>query len=482
MESDQESLVFSNDPNDYNQISCLACMAVVKVHHARKHMSSHGLTMKEYKEMYGSEVQYVKKFHHKCGLCQHPMLFDLDTIYNHIFSTHKIKIKEYVEQHLLRPLQPKDQMNSIEEVDQDGAPVMKAASLKRTIDMIDNDDSTQNFISMQSNSNYTSSDFDNNVMSQGLNSSSSLSIVKTQKFSRNIDLPKNTLVSEDSDPTDKMLNCYGDTYIERMQDWDEHGNLISNDFADYTLIECKICHLHVTMTGLRSHTKSHHKITITEYKKEFGVDLVPVKYVYHRCGICEELIVLDSDHVAVHLKKPGHNITHKNYNAGYMVDTRMRKSTIVKSLHQQSQYAEMPIRRVQHLINDTDIKERSKRKPRVSYGELDHVDDDVIFDSSCSTDADGLVQNSSHQGAENGECDEYGQPIVVMENIEHDILEGCHDESQKAKDSSDGIDNKTPIFKSLQLNSSKKLDVVLLDGLESSHDVKTEAEEIILDG
>merc|ERR1740131_822174 len=76
------------------------------------------------------------------------------------------------------------------------------------------------------------------------------------------------------------------------------------------------------MTRLRSHTKSAHKVTITEYKAMYGPDLFPIKTVYHRCGICEELVVLDSDHIATHLKKPGHNITHKNYNEGFMVDTR----------------------------------------------------------------------------------------------------------------------------------------------------------------
>ena len=81
------------------------------------------------------------------------------------------------------------------------------------------------------------------------------------------------------------------------------------------------------MTTLRAHTKRAHQMTITEYKAEYGADLVPVELVWHRlvflfkyfpalcqkkfhncfvrCGVCGELVMLDSDHIAVHLKRGG---------------------------------------------------------------------------------------------------------------------------------------------------------------------------------
>ena len=114
--------------------------------------------------------------------------------------------------------------------------------------------------------------------------------------------------------------------LQRIQEIAEDGNLISNDLADYTLVECSICTLHLPMTRLRSHTKSVHKVTITEYKAMFGPDLTPLAVVWHRCGICSQLIMLDSDHVAVHLKSGGHpRVTHKDYNEAFMVDTRTTK-------------------------------------------------------------------------------------------------------------------------------------------------------------
>ena len=126
----------------------------------------------------------------------------------------------------------------------------------------------------------------------------------------------------------RLTDCVVSGTLERIQEIAEDGNLISNDLADYTLVECNICNLHLPMTRLRSHTKGVHKVPITEYKAMFGPDLTPLAVVWHRCGICQKLLMLDSDHVAVHLKSGGHpRITHKDYNEAFMVDTRTSKHT-----------------------------------------------------------------------------------------------------------------------------------------------------------
>eukprot|EP00092_Neocalanus_flemingeri_P017333 GFUD01018748.1.p1 GENE.GFUD01018748.1~~GFUD01018748.1.p1 ORF type:complete len:612 (+),score=120.78 GFUD01018748.1:50-1885(+) len=138
------------------------------------------------------------------------------------------------------------------------------------------------------------------------------------------------LVCAEDAPEGQVPNCYNTNYLVRIQDRDSDGNLISNDLADYALVECKICHIHTPMTRLRSHTRSAHNTTITEYKAQFGPDLVPIEIVHHRCGLCGELVLLDSDHIATHLKTPGHYITHKNYNNGYMVDARSNKYNMTK--------------------------------------------------------------------------------------------------------------------------------------------------------
>ena len=49
--------------------------------------------------------------------------------------------------------------------------------------------------------------------------------------------------------------------------------------------------------------------------------------IQHRCGICRELILLDNDAIKMHLRKPGHWITPKEYISNYMKDSRMPQVT-----------------------------------------------------------------------------------------------------------------------------------------------------------
>ena len=73
---------------------------------------------------------------------------------------------------------------------------------------------------------------------------------------------------------------------------------------------------------MRGHTKKAHNMVITDYKKEYNqhyYDLIEL--ILHKCGICEEYVLLDSDEIAKHLKMKtpvNHDITHGNYNAKFM--------------------------------------------------------------------------------------------------------------------------------------------------------------------
>ena len=50
--------------------------------------------------------------------------------------------------------------------------------------------------------------------------------------------------------------------------------------------------------------------------------------IQHRCGICKELILLDNDAIKMHLRKPGHWTTPKEYINNYMKDSRMPQNTV----------------------------------------------------------------------------------------------------------------------------------------------------------
>ena len=266
----------------------------------KKHLESHQMTLDVYKTMFGQEYEYVKKVYHKCGICQQAMLFDLETLFNHLRGNHQIKVKDYIDLYigpigtLQQQLQPKPVI-----LDDDGAPVPKKVPPK--------DRPRPGPASSKKNK-------------PGPKSSKRTIPSWTPKQEIDYVPEKKTreLSGRTSDP--RYFNT-GD--LVRIQDTADDGCLISNDIADYTCVECQICEVHIPMTRLRTHTKSHHQMTITEYKERFGSELIPVEIVWHRCGVCEELVMLDSDHIAVHLKRGGHpRITHKDYNDQYMVDTR----------------------------------------------------------------------------------------------------------------------------------------------------------------
>merc|ERR1719433_790384 len=107
----------------------------------------------------------------------------------------------------------------------------------------------------------------------------------------------------------------------------------------------------------------------------FGSDLTPLAVVWHRCGVCSRLVMLDSDHIAVHLKSGRHpRITHKDYNEAFMVDTRTTKhiarardgeNNFVRQLQREESRREE--------VGEPSSRVRRKARARVAYeeGEFD---------------------------------------------------------------------------------------------------------------
>jgi len=364
----EERLEFSSNPADYNRVLCLVCSSNVKVHHMKKHLQSHeGMTLSQYKETFGEDWIYVKKFHHRCGICQQALLFDLETLYHHLTSNHKIKVKEYIDMYI----------GPIGTLCETVRPVLSSTARPGS-------------------------------------SSPSPRPAKVMKVER-----------EDSEPgQDLMMNCYRTATLERIQEIAEDGNLISNDLADYTEVECSICNIHLPMTRLRSHTKTVHRVAITEYKAMFGASLTPLAVVWHRCGVCGMLVMLDSDHIAVHLKSGGHpRITHKDYNEAFMVDTRSTKHYNKRSSDREQDFVQQ-LQREESRTEEVGEPSRVKRKPRVAYEEGDY-------------DIGKVLENSTR---------DIPDPQVIIETVTED------------EESSNNV------IKRLQLNSSdKKLEVIMLN-------------------
>ena len=97
---------------------------------------------------------------------------------------------------------------------------------------------------------------------------------------------------------------------------------LSSDMKDVVVTNCKVCQKPFNLTRMRSHTRTAHGMTITEYKERYNQHYYdPIQLVLHRCGICPEYLLLDSDVVAQHLRsnmKTHGSITHANYNKKFM--------------------------------------------------------------------------------------------------------------------------------------------------------------------
>ena len=109
------------------------------------------------------------------------------------------------------------------------------------------------------------------------------------------------------------------TYVPADEKENTEDRRYSNDMRDACKTICQICGASVFLATMRGHTRGKHKVTIDEYKRQYGNhrDMITEK-VYHKCGICFETVLLDSDDINGHLKRY-HSISHKNYNAEYMV-------------------------------------------------------------------------------------------------------------------------------------------------------------------
>ena len=80
----------------------------------------------------------------------------------------------------------------------------------------------------------------------------------------------------------------------------------SKDTKDYVKSVCKVCGVQKKVTEMRGHTKSAHGMNITEYKFKYDqVFLDLVELILHKCGICEEYLLLDSDYQAPGRKRFG---------------------------------------------------------------------------------------------------------------------------------------------------------------------------------
>ena len=98
----------------------------------------------------------------------------------------------------------------------------------------------------------------------------------------------------------------------------------SDHLGDAVKVRCQLCQSCESLTAMRSHTRKMHDMSIAEYRKKFG-DLANhlVEMVYHKCKLCDKVLLLDADRIHHHART--HGVSLKTYTATYMTHKNRRK-------------------------------------------------------------------------------------------------------------------------------------------------------------
>ena len=100
----------------------------------------------------------------------------------------------------------------------------------------------------------------------------------------------------------------------------------SSHMKDAIQAVCQICFEPKTTAQMRTHSKVAHQMTITEYKHQHGSLMKHlIEEVYHRCGVCSQPMLLDSDIIAPHAKS--HGMMHKDYSARFLTLVLKKRGT-----------------------------------------------------------------------------------------------------------------------------------------------------------
>ena len=138
----------------------------------------------------------------------------------------------------------------------------------------------------------------------------------------------------------RTRRCYVcEEEVELVTDMKEHMVIhrgqfrLSNDLSEVVKTTCKVCAKTLSVQRMRSHTKTEHGMTITEYKAKFNQNFFSlVEKVFHGCGICGEELLLDQDIISGHLisNKMTHKVSHKDYNETFLMRAKHSKAVVKK--------------------------------------------------------------------------------------------------------------------------------------------------------
>ena len=100
-----------------------------------------------------------------------------------------------------------------------------------------------------------------------------------------------------------------------------NNRVYSNRMEDSVKTFCWECDQAISLSGLTKHLRGVHKKSVLEYREMYGEPKKQLlRLVHHKCGVCNEDILLDYLVLVKHLRK-AHNIrgvATSEYNSKYM--------------------------------------------------------------------------------------------------------------------------------------------------------------------
>ena len=88
--------IYSNNMSDCIKTFCCECDEVVNMSGLRKHLRRHGMSLVEYRNLYGDHyTQVIQMVFHTCIYCKEDIVLDYDTLKKHLRIVHRLTIAGY---------------------------------------------------------------------------------------------------------------------------------------------------------------------------------------------------------------------------------------------------------------------------------------------------------------------------------------------------------------------------------------------------
>ena len=83
--------------------------------------------------------------------------------------------------------------------------------------------------------------------------------------------------------------------------------------------QCALCGKHFGLTAMRTHCRVVHQMSVKEYQNKHGnIKENMSRVMWHKCRLCQEDFLLDSDEVHRHANGK-HKMSLKEYNSRFLV-------------------------------------------------------------------------------------------------------------------------------------------------------------------